>query len=106
MLSEGTTCSPISLSACAGGGGGYGWISGCVWYNPGRSSSALSKCCGHWMPVEHDFEAVGLLLFEQRVLGRSSAFLHSTIRTCMPSPHETEHWNKELLWKLMYYLVV
>lgn len=76
VLSEGTTCSPMSLSG--DGGGGYGCTNGWVWYNPGISSSLVSTRNGHWMPVEQGFLDVGLLSSEHNSLGLSWESLHST----------------------------
>lgn len=94
MLSEGTIWSPISFSACAGGGGGYGWIKGCVWYSPGSSSSLFSIWKGHCMPVEQAFDVGGLVWALHKRFGWSCESLHSTTRTWIPSPQDTEHWKK------------
>lgn len=90
MLSDGTICSLMSLSAF--GGGGYGCINGCVWYKPGSNSSLESIVNGHWIPVEHGFFVGGFVLLEHNVLIWSLESLHSTPRTCTPSPHDTEHY--------------
>lgn len=60
------------------------------------SDSSASLKAGQLIPVEHGLDIPGLVVGSQP----PPAGVHSTPLTCTPSPHETEHYNKNFNFKI------